>query len=254
MFSHVFRTLRWHQRITKRSVPGISQTKCYLINFPKNNHGRNYYTRDDSFKLLFPAGFLPFFSREDDNENDMTPPKQYIIRLKKSYPFLEINEEEKKQETPQEQFIRTLKYAIAYMQLEQFAKAEQMLHLSLRMAQDQHDFDGITYCFDIMANLALEVEQFKKAEKLFVNVMQRLLQKGHTEDDIQMLHISAKIARIHSELNAHEKAELGFKWTLDKIKNKLSASPEDKDLYELLGLVKNWWVLESFNSISRYLL
>lgn len=40
-------------------------------------------------------------------------------------------------------------------------------------------------------------KDFVNAEKLFVTVMQRLMSKGGHENDLNMLHISLKIAKIY---------------------------------------------------------
>lgn len=90
------------------------------------------------------------------------------------------------EDTPEDKLVMTIKRSILCIQREQYAKAEQMLHLALRMAQDLQNKDGVTFIYDVMANLAMETEQYKKAEKLFINVMQRLLQDGCKEDDIKV--------------------------------------------------------------------
>lgn len=72
-----------------------------------------------------------------------------------------------------------------------------MLHLALHMAQTIEHFKAITYIYDLMANLAFEVGEFDKAEKLFVNVMQRLISTGTPEDDLKIIHMSLKIAKIY---------------------------------------------------------
>lgn len=90
-------------------------------------------------------------------------------------------------ETPEDKLIMNIKRSILSIQRGEFEKAESMLHLALRMAQDLNSKDGITYIFDLMANLALECEQFTKAKKLFITVMQRLLQDGYKEDDHKVL-------------------------------------------------------------------
>ena len=84
-------------------------------------------------------------------------------------------------ETPEDKLITTIKRSILCIQREQYDKAEQMLHLALRMAQDLKNRDGITYVYDVMANLAMEREQYKKAEKLFADVLRRLLSDGVSE-------------------------------------------------------------------------
>lgn len=82
-----------------------------------------------------------------------------------------------------------MKRTILCIQRGEFKKAEQMGHLALRMAQDIKSYDGITMCYDIMGNLAQEVGQYKKAEDLFVAVLQRLLQQGVAQDDIRVRKI-----------------------------------------------------------------
>ena len=71
-----------------------------------------------------------------------------------------------------------------------------MLHVALKIAQDQQNQDGITYIYDTLANLALEQKEYKKAEKLFVNVMQRLVSQGVPQSDNRIIHMSLKIAEI----------------------------------------------------------
>lgn len=144
-------------------------------------------------------------------------------------------------ETPEDKLITMIKRAILSLQREEFERAEQVLHMALRMAQDLQSKDGITYVYDTMANVAMEKGDFEKAEKLFVSVMQRLFGDGLTEDDPKMLHISAKIAHM-AEMAGHlDKARQGFEWTIKKLEQQLQQNGEDSDLLELWGLTKNWY-------------
>jgi tetratricopeptide repeat protein 19, mitochondrial len=74
-----------------------------------------------------------------------------------------------------------------------------MLHLALRLAQERMSVEGITYTYDLMANLALERGEFAKAEKLFVTVMQRLMSSGVSETDNKIIHMSIKLANIFAD-------------------------------------------------------
>lgn len=91
-----------------------------------------------------------------------------------------------------------------------------------------------------MANLAYEVGNFQKAEKLFVNVMQRLISDGVKDDDIKIVHMSTKIAHMAASQNHIEKALQGYQWTLGKIESNLKFK-EESELYELWGLTKNYY-------------
>lgn len=159
-----------------------------------------------------------------------------------SFNFLGGSSDDKDQEeTPETKLVNTIKRSILCIQNDQYDKAEQMLHLALRMAQDMQSSKGITYVYDLMANLAMEREQFKKAEKLFVDVMRRLMSDGHTEDSPKILHISSKIAHMSQLQGELEKSFQGFTWTLHRLGKLVESMPEDTDILELYGLTKNWY-------------
>lgn len=89
-------------------------------------------------------------------------------------------------EEKESELIMTLKRAVLCMNREQFAKAEQLLHIALKIAQDQQNEQGIVYCYDLMANLAFDQQIFDKAEKLFVEVLKSILSKGTKQDDVKV--------------------------------------------------------------------
>ena len=113
--------------------------------------------------------------------------------------------------------------------------------MALRMAQDLQSRDGITYVYDAMANLAMERGEFEKAEKLFVDVMKRLFGDGAQEDDLRLLHISAKIAHMAEQSGHLEKARQGFEWVIKKLEERMKAVPDDATLKELWGMTQNWY-------------
>ncbi|KOC70529.1 Tetratricopeptide repeat protein 19-like protein, mitochondrial [Habropoda laboriosa] len=111
-----------------------------------------------------------------------------------------------------------------------------MLHIALRQAQTLQHYDGITYVYDVMANLAYDLNDFKKAEKLFISVLKRLIAKGIPEDDLAVIHISIKIADIYDKIGNVEKAENGYKFCLENLQNHLAKDSENQDVLQLLGL------------------
>lgn len=156
------------------------------------------------------------------------------------------------EETPEDKLITTIKRAILSIQREEHEKAERILHMALRMAQDLQSKDGITYVYDAMANLAMERGDFEKAEKLFVSVMQRLFGDGASEDDLRLIHISAKIAHMAEQSGHLEKAKQGFEWALKKLEEKMKSTADDPEIKELWGMTKNWYAqaLMQLNSMK----
>lgn len=80
----------------------------------------------------------------------------------------------------------TLKRSVLATQREQYDKAEQLLHIALRLAQQQQNQQGVIYCYDLMANLAFNRIELEKAQKLFVSVLQMLLATGTKQDDLKV--------------------------------------------------------------------
>lgn len=99
---------------------------------------------------------------------------------------------EKTDEEKESELIMTLKRAVLSEQRDEYNKAEQLLHVALRLAQQQQNEQGVLYCYDLMANLAFKQLQLEKSEKLFVSVMQILLSKGISQDDLKVNELLKK--------------------------------------------------------------
>lgn len=116
-------------------------------------------------------------------------------------------------------------------------KAEQLLHLALKIAQELQDFEAITYIYDTMANLALENGQLEKAEILFKNVVQRLFERGMQKDDNAFLEISLKLAIIFGQTGRPLEAESGYDYCLKHLSQKLTAEVKrDEDTVLLFAM------------------
>lgn len=147
--------------------------------------------------------------------------------------------EEKKDDT--EELKMTIKRSILLIQKKEFEKAEQLLHVALRQAQTLQHYDGITYVYDIMANLAYDTNDFKKAHQLFTSVLQRLITKGVPENDLAVIHISLKLASMYNKAGDFKNAEKGYKFCLHNLKNNLSQDSENTDALQLLGITLEWY-------------
>lgn len=79
-----------------------------------------------------------------------------------------------------------------------------MFHVALKIAQDLQNEDAMTYIYDRLANVAFETGQNEKARKLFVDVVQRLIDKGMAEDDVVLIHISFKLAKIFETIGNYK--------------------------------------------------
>lgn len=140
----------------------------------------------------------------------------------------------------EDELIQTIKHCILFIQRLEYEKAEQLLHIALRQAQQIHHQLGITYIYDVMANLALEREQLDKAKQLFVSVTQRVMADGATEDDPRVIHISIKLARISHLKKEYSTAQLGYDWSIKKLADAHKREPNE-ETKKLLAIAEDWY-------------
>ncbi|XP_015510846.1 tetratricopeptide repeat protein 19 homolog, mitochondrial isoform X1 [Neodiprion lecontei] len=138
-------------------------------------------------------------------------------------------------------FIMTMKRSILMIQKGEFKKAEQLLHVALRQAQALQNHQAVTYIYDLMANLAFDLGEYKKAEALFVSVMQRLISNGTPENDIKVLHMSLKMAKIFEHQGDTGKAEHGYTFCLKHLQDKVDKGEEDEDVIVLWAMTMDWY-------------
>ncbi|XP_064111457.1 uncharacterized protein LOC135218944 [Macrobrachium nipponense] len=81
-------------------------------------------------------------------------------------------EEEKKQES---ELIMMIKRGVLAIQRAELNKAEQLLHVALKTAQETQNHQAVTYIYDLLANVAYQKEEYSKAETLFKEVLKRVL-------------------------------------------------------------------------------
>lgn len=140
----------------------------------------------------------------------------------------------------EDELILKIKHCVLFIQRNEYDKAEQLLHVALRQAQQMQHHLGITYIYDVMANLALERGQYDKAKELFVAVTQRIMSDGASEDDIRVIHISVKLARISHMMKEYTTAQLGYDWCLEKLSNILSKDPSEANK-KLIAMAEDWY-------------
>ncbi|XP_026746214.1 tetratricopeptide repeat protein 19 homolog, mitochondrial-like [Trichoplusia ni] len=140
----------------------------------------------------------------------------------------------------EDELIHTIKHCILFIQKNEYEKAEQLLHVALRQAQQIHHQLGITYIYDVMANLALQREELDKAKQLFIIVTQRIMANGVLEDDPRVVHLSVKLARVSHLKKDYSTAKLGYDWCLEKLYKAVEIDPTDHSK-KLLAMTEDWY-------------
>lgn len=145
-----------------------------------------------------------------------------------------------KRMTAEDELVHTIKHCILFIQKNELDKAEQLLHVALRQAQQIRHQLGITYIYDVMANLALQREHLDKAKNLFIAVTQRIMTDGASEDDPRVVHLSVKLARVSHLQKDYTTAQIGYDWCLDKLEKLLEMDPSDNNK-QLLAMAEDWY-------------
>ncbi|XP_034948285.1 tetratricopeptide repeat protein 19 homolog, mitochondrial [Chelonus insularis] len=149
------------------------------------------------------------------------------------------------------ELIMLIKRSVLLIQKDEFKKAEQMLHVALRQAQMLQNEQGITYIYYVMADLAFQVGEIEKAQNLYKSVMQRLLSSGTPQDDIKIVHISLKIARLYEQDGNPSMAENGYQFCIQTMNTHLKDNPDDEETLILWATLKDWYA-KMLTTQSRY--
>ncbi|XP_034237693.1 tetratricopeptide repeat protein 19 homolog, mitochondrial [Thrips palmi] len=183
--------------VTNSAVHEVSPLKGTHRNGGRRNEKKSY----SHLRIMFVPAILKGIFPSDETE-ELTPEKNLVNHIKRSILLMENGE-------PQ--------------------KAERLLHIALKMAQDMKHEKGITYVYDTMANLAFENGEHQKAQALFVEVLKRLIGSGLAQDDIIVINISLKIADTFLTMGDYTKSEQGFLFCLDSLKKKITEGASDED-------------------------
>ncbi|CAH1183678.1 unnamed protein product [Phaedon cochleariae] len=216
-------------KIAQQALKSLLKIRPNLSGYRQKNLALKYYIPCIKYSYSLSKINSPQFS-----SNASSYPTSLIICLS-LLSWLGFTEEDEDKES---ELIMTLKRAVLCKQQEKFDKAEQMLHLALRIAQQQQNDQGVIYCYDLMANLAFDQNQLDKAEKLFKYVLQILLGKGVEQESLEVIHISLKLARICQLKADLDKAEIGYKWCLEQIGKQKDDKVAAKVLY---GVISDWY-------------
>jgi len=131
-----------------------------------------------------------------------------------------------------------MKRGVLAIQEGDLARADTLLHIALKMAQDQRHEEGVTHIYCLLANLAMERQFHGQAERLFKTVLSRLLAAGEPADSNAVVEISLKLAAIYAATGALHQAEQGFAFCLAAQQRKLGGGEAaDADTLGLAGLV-----------------
>jgi len=130
-----------------------------------------------------------------------------------------------------------VKRGILAIQEGDLARADRLLHIALKMAQDSGREEAITHIFCLMGNLAIERNFPGQAERLLKTVVQRLIAAGEPTDSNSVVEISLKLAQIYASIGSLQQAEQGFQFCVATQLHKLGKGVVDEDTLGLAGMV-----------------
>jgi len=135
--------------------------------------------------------------------------------------------------------IITIKRGILAAQEGDLKRADQIFHVALKMADDIGHEEGKTHIFSLLANTALERGFIGQAERLFTEVLRRILANGEPQDSNAVVEISLKLADIFNRQNDLDKAEQGFEFCTKAQRSKVESEGKNvsEDTLALYGLV-----------------
>lgn len=138
---------------------------------------------------------------------------------------------------------------------QEYSRADQLFHEALHIAQDENDEDRENLILNLIAANHFESGDLEKAERLFIDIMKRMIARDVSPTARPILELSLKLASIYSRNpGTHEKALKGFKFVINSLLQDLenivnnieelelhSLSDDKKDELALLGWSYDWF-------------
>lgn len=105
---------------------------------------------------------------------------------------------------------------------QEYAKANELFHQALHIAQDEANEEQETLVLNLLAANYFEKGEFEKAESLFIDLIKRMINNDVNPTDPAILELSLKLASIYSRnRETHDKALKGFKFVINSLLNNL---------------------------------
>jgi len=150
---------------------------------------------------------------------------------------------------------------VLWMCDQEYGKANELFHAALRMAQDEGNDEQENLVLNLIATNYFESGDWESAEKLFIDLIKRMVARDISTTSPAILELSLKLASIYSKSKAtHQKALKGFKFVINSLLHDLSdilldiddldiqtLSDEKKDALALLGWSYDWFAKHLVN-------
>lgn len=214
--------------------------------YERNNKNKRHRSSDGSsfFPFYVMFGFLGMFRKPSASELE-----EERARL--------TDEQKIKKMKPVELAIAR---GVLSMCDQNYDKANQYFHDALHMAQDENDEQREDLILNLIASNYFESGDFKNAEKLFIDLMKRMIAHDESPTSPAILELSLKLASIYSKKpETVEKALKGYKFVISSLLNNLDdivGNMEELDLQELSEEKRNELALLgwSYDWFAKHLL
>ncbi|XP_018026640.1 tetratricopeptide repeat protein 19 homolog, mitochondrial-like [Hyalella azteca] len=226
---HCFRSLGVRNELLHGVAGGEEKNNYKHDSHSNNRHDRKESLQEKCLKNGFTFAFLgisleSFFGKKDEEKT--------------------LN-----QESP---LILMIKEGIIAFHEKEYEKSEMLLHVALKAAQDLEDEQSVTYIFDILANLALQLGDHRKAEELFRSVLQRHAAAGGDVYGNVFVALSLKLAQCYLARGAVEEAIRGYHYCIAAQKEKVTSDEgADEDTRVLYAMSLEQYA-RLLHSIGRY--
>ncbi|XP_068215202.1 tetratricopeptide repeat protein 19, mitochondrial-like [Palaemon carinicauda] len=236
----------------KRYNPGINPPR--IVYWAKSvNNVYSPFMPFNTSNIILRSSFLMICGNQnylkhklDSREQKANSNKNKMLYF---YPFFALalfqsKKDEEEEKSLESELIMIIKRGVLAIQRAELNKAEQLLHVALKSAQDTQNHQAITYIYDLLANVAYQREEYAKAENLFKEVLKRVLADGMAPDDNAVVEISLKLASVYASNGDYEKAVQGFHFCIGTQEGKIKKYGEanvDEDTTLLWAMSMDWY-------------
>ncbi|GLV41486.1 Tetratricopeptide repeat domain 19 [Carabus blaptoides fortunei] len=130
-------------------------------------------------------------------------------------------------------------------------RAQEILRLGLKIAEDHKFYSGVVYLYDILSTIALSEGDIKQVENLMTAVIEKLSLWGFPDDHYNIIDFKLRLSRIFSANGSDQLANVGFETCLNQQQAKILSGDTSEKTGILYVNILFWYGVHKLKN-NRY--
>lgn len=127
-------------------------------------------------------------------------------------------------------------------------RAQEILNLALKIAEDHKFYSGVVYLYDILSTIALSEGNIKHVENLMTTAIEKLSLWGFPDDHYNIIDFKLRLSRVYSANGDDDLANVGFETCLHQQQAKILSGDTSEKTGVMYVNILFWYGVHKLNN------